>query len=116
MAEQSTSRNKSTMSKREEEMHQARLRQQELLNEKAREALQKQKEMKKTAGTDQSSVQTDVEVSKSVKSASSKSKPAKLSTGYNPMQPWSASSGGGTYRYIKICLPLSILLYGSVLQ
>jgi hypothetical protein len=100
-------------SKREEEMHQARLRQQELLNQKAKEALEQRRELlkEKVMNDDPSSEpkqandgisQTTSTTKKHSAKPSSKtttSKPKTTTTsGYNPMQPWSASAGGGSYR------------------
>ena len=28
--------------------------------------------------------------------------------GFNPMQPWTASQGGGGYKYVHSCLPLAV--------
>lgn len=98
-------------SKREEEMHQARLRQQEILNQKAKEALEQQRELLKkkpnldndpSSNTDQTndgdSNQTNMTATKKYTTKPSSNSKTIPSSGYNPMQPWSASTGGGTYR------------------
>ena len=92
-------------------MYQARLRQQEILNQKAKEALEQQRELlRKKATNDDSSSDTkptndgtnqlsSTTKKQSTKPSSTKAQPKSITTsGYNPMQPWSASAGGGTYR------------------
>lgn len=98
---------------REEEMHQARLRQQEILNQKAKEALEQRRELlkKKAMNDDPSSEPKQSNDGKSQTTSTTKKHSAKQSSktttskpkttptpGYNPMQPWSASASGGTYR------------------
>ena len=106
----STDRNNTfkARSKREEEMHQARLRQQEILNQKAKDALELQRELLKKKPsepkpTNDSTNQTTSATTKyatkpSSTATTSKSKTTTTSSGFNPMQPWSASAGGGLYR------------------
>ena len=106
----STDRNSTfkARSKREEEMHQARLRQQEILNQKAKDALELQRELLKKKPsepkpTNDSTNQTTSATTKyatkpSSTATTSKSKTTTTSSGFNPMQPWSASAGGGSYR------------------
>jgi hypothetical protein len=97
-------------SKREEEMYQARLRQQEILNQKAKEALEQKRELLKTKPkNDDPSLEPNPTHDKKTSPTSSTKKPSSLATTkskpnavrtteYNPMNPWSASAGGGTYR------------------
>lgn len=96
--------------KREEEMHQARLRQQEILNQKAKEALEQKRELLKKKPlldhdsssnldpTNGDSNQTNSTTTKKYTTKPSSQSKTIPSSGYNPMQPWSASTGGGTYR------------------
>jgi hypothetical protein len=79
---------------REEEMYLARARQQELLDARAKELA--------TLKQQQRNEEVVSKVSEPGKK-NSKKKPAKSSetltnNGYNPMQPWSSSSGGASYR------------------
>jgi hypothetical protein len=103
--------NSTGRSKREEEMYQARLRQQEILNQKAKEALEQKRELLKTKpkNDDPSSEPNSTHDNETSQTSSTK-KPSSLATTksklkaartteYNPMNPWSASAGGGTYRY-----------------
>jgi hypothetical protein len=89
-------------------MYQARLRQQEVLNQKAKEALEQQRELKKKPINDDLSSETKPATDRmNQASSTSKLKTTKKShsstktiraTEYNPMQPWSAGATGGTYR------------------
>ena len=105
--------NSKTRSKREEEMYQARLRQQEILNQKAIEALKQQRELLKKKpvnhddttsstssnnGTNQTSSTIKKYSTKSLSTTTKSNSKTATTTGYNAMQPWSASASGGTYR------------------
>lgn len=76
---------------RQEEIRRIRLKQQEELDRLAKEAAARKKEELANNKTDE----TKKPKRKTTKPISSRVKPVE---GFNPMQPWSASTGGGGYR------------------
>jgi hypothetical protein len=98
----SSSTTKRHRSNRDEELYQARMRQQEIYNQRAKEMLEENRRSESATGELIPDVATDknpAKKSNKKKTAYTSSKSA-ASGGYNPMQPWTSSAGGDGYRYV----------------
>jgi hypothetical protein len=103
----SSNRNKKN---REEEVRQVRLKQQEELNRIAREVAEREKQ-EQDNNSNQTTV-TETKITKKKKSTVSM-RPAAASDGYNPMQPWT-SSGGGGYKYVNDYRLISVVIQHNI--
>lgn len=98
----SSSATKQHRSSRDEELYETRMRQQEIYNQRAKEILDERRRGESETGKNEADVTNDKDPatkSKKKKPMNSTSTSA-TSGGYNPMQPWTSSAGGGGYRYV----------------
>jgi hypothetical protein len=80
------------------------MRQQEIYNQRAKEIQEERRRSQASIVKNDADVADDKDANKKSK----KKKPIKpasssksaMSGGYNPMQPWTSSAGGGGYRYV----------------
>jgi hypothetical protein len=106
----SSHKTKTLRGSRDEELYQTRLRQQETYNQRAKEILEQRRQSESNTERNDAEVAKESDPIKKNKKkkptipASTSGKSTATGGGYNPMQPWTSSAGGGGYRYVGKCI------------